>query len=740
MGLPIYHSQYTAAQIEASIGKTPRIKAATRTWEIWDIATSAYVDTGVSIDTDLFVDSTLTEAGYAADAKVTGDKVTELKSALSNTDNSIFESVGANWVKGVFSASGSVTSSSNGVSSYLIFKAKKILLGSGCRAVVLMYSGNTYLGKINSDGTLSTSSGSWKYFTEEINVSLLFAAYNADGLKISIIPTDGTTITAETVTSYANAHYKALEFHFGETLADIEQASIEGVHGDADLWVLGEAWLVSSGGRSDETKWIRSAQFIDSSVIAIKSLSEYLFFLLAYNQNTYIGNINVNENFVTSFNSVNGRKYIDIAYYRNKYPNYNFRISVIRSDNAIPPSLNDFLQNVIVYRSKPEINRKAVEIINGNIIDPTLWENGTISADGSKGVDDNFYKRLSTSDYLQFPVPVTIIPKSGYSISVSRYTDDKTLIEQFRAWQSVPYTITNADSLYKIVIKADNSDNLTPGGVGNYIGTSLLMLTPFNRLLSECANIKAVNHRGYNFICPENTLPAYEMSADYGYKYVETDVLFTSDGVPVLMHDDTINRTCCNASDGSAISGDVSIESVSYEDLITDYDACTSAQWPTWKGIKVPTFAEFMYCCKVYNLHPWIELKWTHTYTQEEVEEIISIVKQYGMEEHVSFISFSYDALALVASEWDTVELGLNGTIANAKLLRTGKNRVFMIYNQSNSYADAIAEGFQVCVYTVNTVAQLSALTNQGFDSILTNGLLPSQVCDVVRCKYQSGV
>lgn len=84
MGYPIYHSQYTAAQIEASIGKTPRIKSSTRTWEIWDIATSAYVDTGVSIDTQLYVDPTLTESGYAADAKVTGDKIGELKSILDS--------------------------------------------------------------------------------------------------------------------------------------------------------------------------------------------------------------------------------------------------------------------------------------------------------------------------------------------------------------------------------------------------------------------------------------------------------------------------------------------------------------------------------------------------------------------------------------------------------------------------------------------------------------------------------
>lgn len=44
---PIYHSQYTAAQIEASIGKTPIIDSTTKTWKVWDIETSAYADTGI---------------------------------------------------------------------------------------------------------------------------------------------------------------------------------------------------------------------------------------------------------------------------------------------------------------------------------------------------------------------------------------------------------------------------------------------------------------------------------------------------------------------------------------------------------------------------------------------------------------------------------------------------------------------------------------------------------------------
>lgn len=66
------------------------------------------------------------------------------------------------------------------------------------------------------------------------------------------------------------------------------------------------------------------------------------------------------------------------------------------------------------------------------------------------------------------------------------------------------------------------------------------------------SNVKAINHRGYSAIAPENTIPAYIMSKKMGFTYVECDVSFTSDGVAVLLHDNTIDRT----SDGSgAISG-----------------------------------------------------------------------------------------------------------------------------------------------------------------------------------------
>ena len=52
-----------------------------------------------------------------------------------------------------------------------------------------------------------------------------------------------------------------------------------------------------------------------------------------------------------------------------------------------------------------------------------------------------------------------------------------------------------------------------------------------------------VAHRGAGKLAPENTLAAFRLGAQYGYRMFECDVKLSADGVPFLLHDATLSRT-----------------------------------------------------------------------------------------------------------------------------------------------------------------------------------------------------
>ena len=52
-----------------------------------------------------------------------------------------------------------------------------------------------------------------------------------------------------------------------------------------------------------------------------------------------------------------------------------------------------------------------------------------------------------------------------------------------------------------------------------------------------------IAHRGAGKLAPENTLAAFRVGASHGYRAFECDVKLSADGVPFLLHDDTLQRT-----------------------------------------------------------------------------------------------------------------------------------------------------------------------------------------------------
>ncbi len=222
-------------------------------------------------------------------------------------------------------------------------------------------------------------------------------------------------------------------------------------------------------------------------------------------------------------------------------------------------------------------------------------------------------------------------------------------------------------------------------------------------LHSYARKINSVAHRGYSYSAPENTLAAYIMAKENGFDFAECDVSFTADGVAVLLHDSTIDRT----SNGSG-----NVSALTYEELLQyDFGGWKSEKY---KGTKIPTFEEFIALCAKINIHPYIELKGHGGYNQEKIQQLVDVVKKYGMSDNSTWISFGYDILVLVKNADPSARLGFlagsdatNEIIEKVKRLKTETNEVFLDLSYGNVTKQgalrAKANNMPLEVYTVNS-------------------------------------
>lgn len=242
-------------------------------------------------------------------------------------------------------------------------------------------------------------------------------------------------------------------------------------------------------------------------------------------------------------------------------------------------------------------------------------------------------------------------------------------------------------------------------------------------------NVHSVNHRGFNTIAPENTMPAFKESVRQGFSMVETDVAFTSDGVAVLLHDDSINRTARNA-DGSAISETVNITSITYEQAL-EYD------FGIWKGdeyagTKIPTLEEFCVFCRASSVHPYIELKNTTSIVQ--AADVVGIVNKCGMRGKVTYISFNYNLLNAIKDIDANARLGclvtgaLNAShITTAQGLMTGTNDVYLSSNSTSEESVNLCKNAKIPyeVWTIDSASTVLGL-NPYITGVTSNSIIAS--------------
>lgn len=341
------------------------------------------------------------------------------------------------------------------------------------------------------------------------------------------------------------------------------------------------------------------------------------------------------------------------------------------------------------------------------IIDPRL-ENNYVSLQTKNGNNSVYFGDFTTSAIcIYYGVAEGALVAKAYSAQVNTFdylllcTVRKTATpyETPMAWASCPVWVDDKLSTEsKMESKAESA-----GGI---------------------ATMTDVAHRGLAADAPENTLAAYRLAKKKGFSCVECDVSFTSDGVAVLLHDDTIDRTS---------NGTGKIKGLTFAEVRElDFGSWKAAEYA---GEKIPTFEEFLVLCKRLGLHPYIELK---DGTEAQIKGLVETVKMCGMKGKVTWISFVVDFLWWVQSVDPEARMGLVVSTVNAEAInkvrqkmQTGQNEVFIDCAVNNANTDAVRlcadADLPLEVWTVddkNTVLSLHPYIS----GVTSNKLLASNV------------
>lgn len=140
-------------------------------------------------------------------------------------------------------------------------------------------------------------------------------------------------------------------------------------------------------------------------------------------------------------------------------------------------------------------------------------------------------------------------------------------------------------------------------------------------------------HRGDRSVAPENTLPALQSALGGTMVYVETDIRLSADGVPVLIHDATVDRT----TDGTGKVSDLTL---------ADLQALDAGSWfsPAFAHTRIPTLESFLVLLRDSNKKAMIELKGPWDVPSSVI--VGDLVASFGLQHRVVLASFDITTLA----------------------------------------------------------------------------------------------
>lgn len=228
--------------------------------------------------------------------------------------------------------------------------------------------------------------------------------------------------------------------------------------------------------------------------------------------------------------------------------------------------------------------------------------------------------------------------------------------------------------------------------------------------------LRFIGHRGLSYYEPENTIPAFVECAEKEIFGAETDIRRTKDGYFVCIHDATVDRT----TDGKGAVSDLTL------DEIKALSITHGANIEKYEGLKVPTLEEFLITCSQYGIVGMLDL-----YLDiEDIDGVIDIVDEFGMQNSVIYTTTSPARNQLIASKTNSLVFSQGGGSADLSDIQSPTHNNWGNYYSQNAYdnyPDAIKDmhnkGMIAGTWVVNNSAMARDLFEKGIDLIATDKL-----------------
>ena len=229
---------------------------------------------------------------------------------------------------------------------------------------------------------------------------------------------------------------------------------------------------------------------------------------------------------------------------------------------------------------------------------------------------------------------------------------------------------------------------------------------------------EVIAHRCGGALAPENTLAGLAIAARIGCRAVEFDVMLSRDGVPVLIHDETLDRCATSSGSVAALDG----ERLMASDVGERFH-------PAFAGETVPHLDAALQRCRQLGLAANLEIKPAQGHEVETGRVLGRRLASLGPDGRPALLlsSFSAEALEAAVAEAGDIPRGwLADEFDPAALnvaLRLGCESIHLALDKLTPahVAAARAAGLRVLVYTVNRLPDARRIAAWGVSGLFTD-------------------